>query len=132
VEPASEMIAQASHERVKMLNLKDVDLGYAGSFQQQHPIHGALQRLQPGDQLKMVDVPGNLLLLFGHTPIVKLSKTANARWKYHLENILAIEVIALVQWGRSDSELKYQKRFKIETWEILLVELRYVGSINVL
>jgi len=128
VQPASEMMRYASHEKTEMLSLKDIDLGYAGSFEQQHSIHAAIQKLQPGTQLKMMNASGSLFLLSGNTRIAKLSKNSQASWKSCLDNIRAIEVIALVQWERTDSEAEYQKRYKVDMWEVPLIEIRYAGG----
>ncbi len=128
VQATADMMADASYGRVKMLSLKDIDLGYAGSFEQKHSIHTALLRLQSGDQLQMLDAAGQLFLLSGNIRVAKLSKKANASWKNHWQTIHFIEVIAVVQRGCADSGLEYQKRCKVDMWEVPLVEIRYAGG----
>ncbi len=116
---------QASNEQIEILDLRDVDLGYAGRFEQKHPIHKALQQLQPADQLRLVEASGELFLLSEDTRIVRFSKQATKQWKDRLKRIRRIEVIAMVQRQCADSEPEYQKWYRVDTWEVPLIEIRY-------
>ncbi len=124
------MVKLANQETYRLLTLEDIYLGYAGGFAKNHPIHRKLAQLQAGDLLHMQADSNGLFLTTiasnGGSPVrvAKLSQQAIKIWKDQLENITSIEIIAMLQWACGDSDKEYQKRCKVDAWEVPLIEIR--------
>ena len=123
---------QAGHEkhqarraqlRYTMLGLKDIDLGFAGRKTPGHPIHAALAALTPGSRLT-ARMQGDRLLLFSKDrPVAALSRAASAGWCDRIENIVSIQVVAMVRRIAEDGDPAYRHLYHSDCWEVPLVEI---------
>ncbi|MBS1201592.1 MAG: ATP-dependent helicase, RecQ family, partial [Chromatiaceae bacterium] len=110
--------------RYSLLTLADLDLGYAGRLQSDHPIHARLANLQTGDRLR-VHADGDRVLLCDDEgfPVARLSKRGSAQWLPRLAQIDAVKVVALLRRHRTDGDQNYRDRARAERWEVPLVEI---------
>ena len=77
-------------QRYELLGLDDVDLGFAGSRFERHPIHTALAELQPGSPLQFVAHGEQIELADAQgRPVARLSQAACRRWKDRLPMVFA-------------------------------------------
>ncbi|MCK9394519.1 MAG: hypothetical protein M0Q44_02895 [Methylobacter sp.] len=111
-----------------ILDMKDIDLGYAGSFDASHPIHRQLARLDAGFQLNVEQSNGKVVLKDGDRPVAVLSKQAARLWSAKTDFIESATVLAMIRRYRDDSEDSYQSRCKAEQWELPLVEIVFDDS----
>jgi ATP-dependent DNA helicase RecQ len=125
--PAAEVPREVLARRYELLGLDDVDLGFAGSRGERHPIHAALAQLQPGSPLRFVP-QGELIELAdaqGH-PVARLSQAACRRWKDRLPTVQQVRVVALVQRRRTDEQADFRQRCRCDRWEVPLAEVVYL------
>jgi ATP-dependent DNA helicase RecQ len=108
-----------------ILGLQDLDIGYAGSFPAMHPIHQHLAKLNPGCSLTLVNHKGKIFLKDKEINVAVLSKNAALKWQHSLTNIQSVSVIAMITRYRDDSEEQYRSRYKVEQWEVPMLELVY-------
>ena len=107
---------QVSYE---VLGLKNIDLGYAGSFGESHAIHAALAALQPGDALSLRRQPrGGLGLCDASgTCVARLSRKAETSWSDRTAGIREARVLALVRRrGDQDDDLQRRERYVASEW----------------
>jgi ATP-dependent DNA helicase RecQ len=109
--------------RYEILGLSDLDLSYAGSFSDQHPLHQILTGMQVGDELTIESRSGKFVLLKQNMVVAVLSKKAQGQWQQAIDAIIAINVIAMVTRYQSDSEEEYRSRCKVSQWEVPMVEV---------
>ena len=109
----------------KHLDLKDVDLGYVGSYSSNHAKHKAIAGLSAGDSLNLVSRGENhILMTESNLPVGKLAREyiLPANMRIHHASVLAI-----VQWSRKDSNPKYHDRIRCDTpWEAVIPELVFL------
>ena len=109
--------------RYTMLGLQDIDLGFAGRKTPGHPIHAALAALTPGSRLT-ARMQGDRLLLFSKDrPVAALSRAASAGWRDRIENIVFIQVVAMVRRTAEDGDPAYRRLYHSDCWEVPLVEI---------
>jgi len=114
--------------RYELLGMKDLYIDFAGMKKENHPTCRAITELTTGSRLTMKERNGSLdLLNHKQIPVARLSKTARERWRDRLENIRDITVIALARRCRTDiKDQEFQARCRSESWEVTVVELRYL------
>ncbi|WP_291995114.1 RecQ family ATP-dependent DNA helicase [Candidatus Accumulibacter sp. ACC003] len=106
----------------------EVDLGFAGRFAAQHPLHAALAELTPGAPLQLHwqgrrcllrDAPGNLIgrLAASYTPPRGLS-------------CIAARVAAVIVRYRHDGKPEYLEQARCERWEVIVPELVFAPEIR--
>jgi ATP-dependent DNA helicase RecQ len=62
--------------------------------------------------------------------VARLAKSAQARWQDRLDVISEIKVIALAKRYRSDiKDQEFQGKCHGESWEVPVVELRYMMEV---
>ncbi len=118
-------VAWLSYE---VLSLQDMHLGYAGQFDQYHPIHAALAALKPQDRLTMQPAPGNGVGLFNEsqTCVARLSRSAQEKWASRNTSVREVRVLAMIQRSsRQDPDESRREQYKVENWEVPLVEIVY-------
>ncbi len=114
----------ALHRRYIRPGLGEIDVGFAGSFGERHPIHRAIAALSPGDPLKTRTAkPGRWELLDGNGLAVgrlagKFTPPSGMRCR-------SAEVLAIITGSRETSEPEYRDRAKCESWEIVVPELAF-------
>ncbi len=112
----------------ELLGMKDLFIDFAGKNQDSHPINSAIRELTTGSRLT-INGKNNGLYLFNNAGITvaRLSKTAQERWQSREDTIKDITVIALACRYKTDiKDLEYQKRCRSDSWEVPVVELRYL------
>jgi ATP-dependent DNA helicase RecQ len=111
-------------QRYELLGLEDVDLGFAGSRPERHPIHTALAELQPGSPLQFVAHGEQIELADGQgRPVARLSQAACRRWQDRLATVRQVRVVALVQRRRTDEQAEFRQRCRCDRWEVPLAEV---------
>jgi len=106
-----------------ILGMKDVDLSYAGRFDESHPIHRHLARLNTGSKLSMDNHNGKVVLKDKDSVVAALSKQGAQYWSAKINTIESVTVLAMIRRYRDDSEESYRSRCKVEQWELPLVEV---------
>ncbi len=115
----------ANNRLYHILSLQELDIGYAGSFGESHPIHRQLASLLPGSELTLIHQQGKLRLQADGVNVASLSHSAQAIWLDRLDRIERITLIAMLKRQREDGAGEYQNRSKVQTWEVPLVEVLY-------
>ena len=107
--------------RYKPLELKDVNLGFAGQHESKHPVHRAISALRTGDPLEVRANGGAWWLANANGQIVgQLAR--NYRPPSHR---CQARVRAIVGWDRLDGSPAQQHRAVRESWEVVVPELIY-------
>ncbi|MCH9696574.1 MAG: hypothetical protein K0U68_00560, partial [Gammaproteobacteria bacterium] len=107
------------------LGLKDIDLGYAGSFTAQAPIHRSLAELSTGSAVTVKHQNKAIVITTNDTIIAVLSKQAQLQWQNKIDSIQSARIIAMVIRYQTDSDAEYQSRYKVEQWEVPVIEIEY-------
>jgi ATP-dependent DNA helicase RecQ len=101
--------------------LKDIDLGFAGSYAANHSIHRAIAMLTAGDSVHLrqrnerwdlIDDKGNTVGSFARAFKLRVDMTC-----------VAARVIAIIVRRRADTEPEYLDRVRCERWEVVVPEL---------
>jgi ATP-dependent DNA helicase RecQ len=111
--------------RYTILGLKDIDLGYAGRKSPNNPIHGALAALEPDNALTLSKQGNRLLLLSANRPVAALSKAASTHWANRTEDIISIQVVAMIRRSAQDGDPAFKSRYRTDQWEVPLVEIAH-------
>lgn len=112
--------------RFEVLGLDAVYLAFAGRRPVHHPIHAALQALQPGDPLTLIAEGQDLLLKnTQEIPVASLSRSGRKTWLPRLADIESVRVMAMIRRFRKDSDPEYRDSLQVEEWEVPLVEVVY-------
>ena len=107
--------------RYQTLSLSDIDIGYAGRYPADHPIHGVLESLAPGDPLQLVNQGGKWLLQAQNGMTVGRLAAA---WMPPRDNCpLKARVIAVLVRCRADASEQFQDFIRAETWRFVVPEL---------
>lgn len=106
-----------------ILGMKDVDLSYAGSFEESHPIHRHIARLNTGSKLSMDNHNGKVVLKDQDKIVAALSKQGAQFWSAKIDAVESVTVLAMIRRYRDDSEENYRSRCKVGQWELPLVEI---------
>jgi len=109
--------------RYTVLGLRDLHLGYAGNRPPTDPIHARLAALAPGSPLILQLRGERLLLASAGEPVAALSRHATGHWRERLATVVAVQVLAMVGWHRSDGDPAKQTRCRTEHWEVPVVEV---------
>jgi ATP-dependent DNA helicase RecQ len=113
-----------------VLGLEDINLGYAGCFEEKHPIHAALANLKPGHCLTMrQDNRGLGLFNDPGICVAHLSRKAEVAWQNRLDNIREIRVLALVhRTAEQEKDPGHLDRCRVNGWEVPVVEVIFAGQ----
>ena len=115
-EPPSEL-----DKRYVLLELKDVDLGFAGQHGSKHPVHRAIGALRTGDPLEVRENGGAWLLTDTNGQVVgRLARNYRPA-----SDRCEARVHAIVGWDRHDGTPTQQDRALRELWEVVVPELIY-------
>nr|MCH9699737.1 UvrD-helicase domain-containing protein [Gammaproteobacteria bacterium] len=121
-------ITSADHQLINdkqfsILGLSEINLSYAGNFPAQHSIHRELAALSVGSRVAISQQNNNVVVKKDNTIISILSKQAKQKWQAKLESVQSARVIAMITRYKSDSEEQYQTRFKVDQWEVPILEV---------
>ena len=112
---------RARHRRLEM---KEVDLGFAGRRDARHPLHRAIAELAPNDPLTLRP-NGDRWALFNHANmrVGRLAKSFDCPPGQH-----SAKVLAIVGWSRERSEPQYKDSVRCDSWEVVVPEVRFVAN----
>ncbi|MEE4240761.1 MAG: RecQ family ATP-dependent DNA helicase [Desulfopila sp.] len=112
-------------KRYHILGMKDLYLGYAGSYHSDHIIHTALKNCRAGGWLKPVVRDDHIYLVNSEgTTVARFSKAARDVWLSKVDSIEKVTVLAMVRRGIDDiTDKNYTEHCKCESWEIPVCEL---------
>ena len=106
------------HLRRETLTLGDVQLSFPGWHRANHPIHDAIRRLEPGDELSINTDRKPWEITTGHgQPIGRLARQYRTQGQFH-----SARVHAVVHWCREYGEAEYQDRLRCDEWEVVVPE----------
>ena len=107
--------------RYEPLELKHVDLGFAGQRGSKHPMHAAISALRTGDPLEVRKNGGGWLLADANGQVVgQLARSYRPP-----SDQCQARVHAIVGWDRQDGTPTQQERALRESWEVVVPELIY-------
>ena len=103
-------------------SLEYVDLGFAGRWRSQNPVHRAIAALSPGDPLlTRIAEPGHWELLDrAGTVVGRLAKRFEPPPRMRCRSA---QVLAVVGWSREASNPRYHDSAKCDAWEVVVPEL---------
>ena len=106
-----------------ILGLQDLDLGFAGSFAEQHCIHQTLRKLGVGSAVTICNKNGKIVVRQENVTVAILSKKANQQWLDQIGKIQSATIMAMITRYKTDSEEQFQSRYKVEQWEVPMIEV---------
>ncbi|MCC7375577.1 MAG: RecQ family ATP-dependent DNA helicase [Verrucomicrobiales bacterium] len=122
--PVSTMsTTEVSYEEV---DLRDLDLGFAGRQRATHPIHAALARLTTGSRVQLVKTPGGSWVLkdASNAVVGRLSRLGASRWADHAEGIREIRVLAMLRRSVAmDHDQQRRESCQVAEWEVPIIEI---------
>ncbi|MCP3958701.1 MAG: RecQ family ATP-dependent DNA helicase [bacterium] len=125
IEPPPEEVAG---RRYGVIGLQDLFLSFAGSRPESGAIHRRLAALKPGDELELRAADEHLRL---HQPsgavVGALSAAGAERWRWRLDVVEWVRVLAMIERRMEDNEPAYRERLRCERWEVPVVEVAYRG-----
>ena len=105
--------------RYEPLELKDVDLGFAGQRGSKSPVHGAISALRTGDPLEVRENGGVWLLADTNGQVVgQLARNYRPP-----SDRCQARVRAIIGWDRRDGTPTQQERALRESWAVVVPEL---------
>jgi ATP-dependent DNA helicase RecQ len=118
--PRREVVGANLKRRFERLSLGQVDLGFAGRYAADDPVHAAVSRLEPGDGLDLVAEGDRLVLrdLAGRR-VGRLAK------KYRLmDGYRVVDVrVSAITVRRKDANPEYAEMARTDRWEVVVPEL---------
>ena len=112
--------------RYQRLAMREVDLGFAGRYAADHPLHKAIAALAPGDLLtpRKTGENGSRWELFDSADqrVGRLTQGFKAPpgMRCHSATVLAV-----VAWSRELSEPDFRRGVKCDAWEVVVPELMF-------
>ena len=105
--------------RRETLSLKDIHLSFPGRRAFNNSIHGAIGRLNPGDELRIRTgkTPWEITTRQGQL-VGQLARQYKPLGQFH-----SARVHAVVNWRREDSEPEYRDGLRCDEWEVVVPEL---------
>ena len=103
-------------------SLREVNLGFAGRYHANHPVHRAIAALSPGDRLQMRIAKTGPWELLNRSGMV-VGRLAQAFEPPPGTQCRSATVFALVSWSREASEPQYRDSAKCDAWEVVVPEL---------
>lgn len=107
--------------RYQRLTLKEVDIGYAGRYAQDHQVHLAIAKLNTGDSLHLQQHNERWELLDSNGNTV--GRLSRAFMPPTNMQCLSAQVMAITSRQKEDSEPEYHAHIRCERWEVVLPEL---------
>ena len=101
--------------------LEDVDLGFAGRWNDRHPVHRAIAALQPGDPLETRIADGGRWELTNREGAV----VGRLAWRFEPPAGMrrrSAEVLAVIGWSLEASPPEYRDGIRCDAWETLVPE----------
>lgn len=103
-------------QRFTRFSLADVDIGYAGRYMENHPVHRHIAALNEGDPLKLCENSGRYEIRdFQGRLVGRAAKGFQAPFAFSL-----LEVAAIITRYQNDSSDEYRERCKADRWEVVV------------
>lgn len=110
--------------RFAIMGMRQLDIGYAGRSNENHPIHQSLRQLHVGDAVRIdIDKLQKLHVFHGQTPVARLSQSAHQIWLNQFATIRHANVIAMIEQSKGQEDDAYQEQVQSERWELPIIEL---------
>lgn len=110
----------AIKRRYHTLSQKEIDIGFAGRFEPNDPIHHNIKQLNPGDEL-FLQQDGAILKLCDSSNNV-ISKLAKSFRLPKDEKLLKAYVVAVIKRTTESVPQEYIKLYKSKEWEVVVPE----------
>ena len=105
--------------RRETLGLADVHLSFPARQGARHPVHDAIRRLRPGDELSVRTARSPWELAIPNGPSVcRLAEQYQPAGQAQ-----SARVHAIVTWSREDSKAEYREGLRCDEWEVVVPEL---------
>ena len=103
-------------------SLREVNLGFAGRYYTNHPVHRAIASLSPGDPIETRIAKTGSWELLNQSGMV-VGRLAQAFEPPPGMRCKSATVFAVVDWSREASEPQYRDHAKCDAWEVVVPEL---------
>ncbi len=103
-------------------SLREVNLGFAGRYYTNHPVHRAIAALSPGDPIEARIAKTGSWELLNQSGMV-VGRLAQAFDPPPGMRCRSATVFAIVDWSREASEPQYRDHSKCDAWEVVVPEL---------
>ena len=103
-------------------SLREVNLGFAGRYYTNHPVHRAIAALSPGDPIEARIAKTGSWELLNQSGMV-VGRLAQAFDPPPGMRCRSATVFAIVDWSREASEPQYHDHVKCDAWEVVVPEL---------
>ena len=103
-------------------SLREVNLGFAGRYYTNHPVHRAIAALSPGDPIETRIAKTGSWELLNQSGMV-VGRLAQAFEPPPGMRCRSATVFAVVDWSREASEPQYRDHAKCDAWEVVVPEL---------
>ncbi len=121
---SSQATAPARLRRFAIMGMRQLDIGYAGRSNENHPIHQNLRQLHVGDAVRIdLDKLQKLHVFHGQNPVARLSQSAHQTWLNQFATIRHANVIAMIERSKEQEDDAYQEQVRSERWELPIIEL---------
>ncbi len=120
-------VSTVQPRQYEILGLRDIYLGYAGGFPENHRIHQHLSMLDVGDRLHLCsNGTGVAVRDTSGVCVARLSAEAAGRWAEKLPNITEARLIGMLQWFAEDSRTQYRHLARSASWEVPVIEIHTI------
>jgi ATP-dependent DNA helicase RecQ len=107
-----------------MLGLHEINLGHAGTFAADHPIHQHLAKMEVGDRVAMVAIQGGISLCTDKGFwVAKLSQEGCRNWEGKLDTVIEGSVLGIIYWFADDGQPEFRGYAKVPSWQVPLLEI---------
>ena len=103
-------------------SLREVNLGFAGRYYTNHPVHRAIAALSPGDPIETRIAKTGSWELLNQSGMV-VGRLAQAFEPPPGMRCKSATVFAVVDWSREASDPQYRDHVKCDAWEVVVPEL---------
>ncbi|KNC06430.1 DNA helicase [Klebsiella sp. RIT-PI-d] len=120
----SQAIRPEKLRRFLITGLAQLNIGFAGAYQDSHEIHSLLTSLKPGEQVELVAEKQSITVMLGEKTLAQFSRNGRQRWEEIVPAIRHAEVLAVLQRNKHQEGEKFQSKCKVDSWyiPILMVE----------
>ena len=112
----------------KRLDLETVDLGFAGRHVSRNPVHQAIGKLQPGDELKLqVAATGDSRWELFDASGRRVGRLSTKFKPPEEKRCIQASVFAVLRWSKEQSEPQYHDGIRCDSeWEVVVPELVFL------
>jgi predicted nuclease of restriction endonuclease-like RecB superfamily len=107
------------------ISAPELFLDYAGRRPAEDPIHDALARLQPKQELRFAAVDQHLYIADARDQLlVPLSAVARASWRGRLERVVELRLGGVLERRAEQSAPEWRRLLRVPTWRVPLARVR--------